>query len=347
MDPSLYKSSQLNLYSQDGKKRLFCADSGGIGFSFDYKDDQTGAPLPITIPYQFVYFQGDNLPLTQALTELKQAVTDETAARETADTELWDEVEHNQQSLSAAINGVNQSLGSYVASLSSSISSVNQQVSYDRNDRENADFALGARIDTEIYDRQQAVAIVQQSVDSEASARVSVDNSILEALTFETNERRSAVLSVEASVASEATARTAADGVLQAQIIGLVAGGAASSVEYKQLVLDEKARAMAELAEEKARAEARELAIESKAVSDAQYTQAVKDTLDYYHDIDVKRAIAEEEKLGARIDFITHNTSPTALDSLSEIVAKFSTDGVSYSDRLTHLEGIVMALVNR
>ena len=57
------------------------------------------------------------------------------------------------------------------------------------------------------------------------------------------------------------------------------------------------------------------------------------------------RAKDAELKLESRIDFITHNTDPVALDSLSEIVNRFSMDGQSYSDRLTYLEGVIQSLV--
>lgn len=58
------------------------------------------------------------------------------------------------------------------------------------------------------------------------------------------------------------------------------------------------------------------------------------------------RALDKESKLDARIDFITHNTDPVAIDSLSEIVAQFSTNGQGYAERLTYLEGVVAALLN-
>ena len=60
-----------------------------------------------------------------------------------------------------------------------------------------------------------------------------------------------------------------------------------------------------------------------------------------------KRATEKEEKLDARIDFITSNSNPVAIDSLSEIVSQFSANGMGYADRLTYLEGVVAALVNK
>ena len=65
--------------------------------------------------------------------------------------------------------------------------------------------------------------------------------------------------------------------------------------------------------------------------------------------IDAEKARAEsaEAKLSDRIDFIVSNTNPSAIDSLSEIVAQFSQNGQGYADRLTYLENVVTALVNK
>ena len=54
-----------------------------------------------------------------------------------------------------------------------------------------------------------------------------------------------------------------------------------------------------------------------------------------------------DTKLSDRIDFIVSNTNPAAIDSLSEIVTQFSQNGQGYADRLTYLENVVTALVNK
>ena len=59
------------------------------------------------------------------------------------------------------------------------------------------------------------------------------------------------------------------------------------------------------------------------------------------------RAEAAEVKLSDRIDFIVSNTNPSSIDSLSEIVSQFSQNGAGYADRLTYLENVVTALVNK
>ena len=64
-------------------------------------------------------------------------------------------------------------------------------------------------------------------------------------------------------------------------------------------------------------------------------------------DDEAKARADADTKLSDRIDFIVSNTNPSAIDSLSEIVAQFSQNGVGYADRLTYLEGVVAALVNK
>jgi len=70
-------------------------------------------------------------------------------------------------------------------------------------------------------------------------------------------------------------------------------------------------------------------------------------TLQSNVDAEAARALAAEGKLSDRIDFIVSNTNPTAIDSLSEIVAQFNQNGAGYADRLTYLESVVASLVNK
>ena len=56
---------------------------------------------------------------------------------------------------------------------------------------------------------------------------------------------------------------------------------------------------------------------------------------------------ADVKRIDGRIDFIVSNVNPSALDSLTEIVNSFNSNGASYASRLTYLEGIIQELVNR
>jgi hypothetical protein len=64
-------------------------------------------------------------------------------------------------------------------------------------------------------------------------------------------------------------------------------------------------------------------------------------------DAEAKSRVSEIKRLDGRIDFITSNADGAAIDSLAEIVSQFSTNGQTYANRLTYLEGIVAALVNK
>ena len=347
MDPTLYMSKELNIYSQDGTKRLHVKENASAAaFVFDYKDAQN-VSSPISVLNQHIELGGYFLPLDLVLSDIKQSVVDEASTRGDADHTLQDTINEHYQEHVTAIDGVNQSVGSYVTSLSGSISEVSQAVFYVRNDLENADASLGVRIDGEIADRQQALADVSQAISDETSARVIADTNILQSLTDEIGARNTAIETVQTSVVNEAKLRASADTTLQGQIITLLSGATSSTTEYKQLVTDEKKRAMdkealLDIAVADAKAEA-EVAMTNEAKfrldEDVKLTASVV--------AEAKLAREEEVKLGARIDFLTHNTNPSALDSLSEIVAQFSTNGQGYADRLTYLEGVVMALVNR
>ena len=62
---------------------------------------------------------------------------------------------------------------------------------------------------------------------------------------------------------------------------------------------------------------------------------------------EVARAQSAEGKLSDRIDFIVSNTSPSAIDSLTEIVNNFNVNGAGYASRLSWLENVVQELVNK
>jgi len=146
---------------------------------------------------------------------------------------------------------------------------------------------------------------------------------------------------------AEAKARSDADGLIQISLLSLSSGASESTTEYKRLIEAENKRSLeAEgllqgYITQASHQSGLDLFNESKIRSDedAKITASVE--------AEAKRATEEEGKLSARIDFIVHNTSATALDSLSEIVNKFNTDGQGYADRLTYLEGVIAALVNQ
>ena len=308
--PTTYDSKELSLY-KDGQ-RFHVSDVKGLRADFDpavqvfqleYADVADPSIVnPILVKSLYTTdATGGAYSVNATLAGLRGDLDAESSTRTANDDELWAEVEANYDTLSKGITGLNKSLGSYVSSLNNTIGSVIQSVSAEANERKRGDTDLGARIDFETYERQQAVGVVQQAVDAEAFTRLETVNALQGGLISETEARRVAITAVEDSVVAEAKLRTDADLVLQGQIIDLISGSTSMGNDYKIADLALESRLAITIDDEKKRAEAREAVIEAKSYDDSQYTQQVKDTLDYYHDIDVKRAIAAEA-LGLRID---------------------------------------------
>ena len=62
---------------------------------------------------------------------------------------------------------------------------------------------------------------------------------------------------------------------------------------------------------------------------------------------EAKTRADEVFRLDGRINSVLSNIDPASLDSLTEIVGKFTNDGVTYADRLTALEAVIASLVNQ
>ena len=87
-------------------------------------------------------------------------------------------------------------------------------------------------------------------------------------------------------------------------------------------------------------ANARMESIESKSTSDGTSNSA---------DVAAEAKTRGDEviRLDGRIDSVLSNIDPASLDSLSEIVGKFNSDGLTYADRLTALEAVIAELVEQ
>ncbi len=121
------------------------------------------------------------------------------------------------------------------------------------------------------------------------------------------------------AVTAEAKAREDADAFLQAQVGGL--WGGFQTIEARDSALD------GVITQERTRALTAEGVVQANL------------------DAEAKARADADSKLSDRIDFIVSNTNPSAIDSLSEIVAQFSQNGKSYASRLSYLEAVVSALV--
>jgi hypothetical protein len=166
---------------------------------------------------------------------------------------------------------------------------------------------------------------VKNSISTETKAREDADTKLTTDLGAESKARADADSKLTTDLTAESKARADADDFLQAQVNGLWGGVQSNENDSKNRdsALDVKIQF------EKTRAETAEGKVQAN-IDDEAKARADADT-----------------KLSDRIDFIVSNTNPSAIDSLSEIVAQFSQNGAGYADRLTYLEGVVAALVNK
>ena len=195
----------------------------------------------------------------------------------------------------------------------------------------------------EVTNRQNADITLQANIDSEAATRLAQDQTHTTAIAQEVSARTTGDFNLNAAIVSEAASRAAADVVLTNAVA--------------QLNIDLPAEAVLARAEEKKLSD--RINVEITARSDAVTAEAAArlsadnalgvrcDGLVAGAAAEVARAQAAEEKLSERIDFITSNVNPAALDSLTEIVANFNANGATYASRLLWLEGVVQELLNK
>jgi hypothetical protein len=202
---------------------------------------------------------------------------------------------------------------------------------------------LNVNLPAEVVRATAAEASLQANINAEAAARLAQDNTHTAQIAQEVSDRVTAVFQLQSSLTSESSTRAAADlvltnGLAQTNIDLATESKAARAAEAKiasDLSTESKSRS-----DEDAKINGL-LSNESKARADAD-TKISGDlaALSAAVGVDVKR-------LDGRIDFITANTNPAALDSLSEIVSNFNVNGAGSASRLTYLEGVIAELVNK
>jgi len=166
---------------------------------------------------------------------------------------------------------------------------------------------------------------VKNSITTESKTRKDADSKLTTDLGIESKAREDADSKLTTDLTAESKARTTADDFLQAQVNGLWGGVQSNENDSKN----------------------RDSALGVRIDAERTRATSAESALQLNVDAEATRALAAEGKLSDRIDFIVSNTNPTAIDSLSEIVTQFSQNGVGYADRLTYLEGVVAALVNK
>lgn len=184
---------------------------------------------------------------------------------------------------------------------------------------------------------------LQQNIDSETAARVATDSYHTAQIAQEISDRQTGNQQIEIKLGSEVSRAQASELVLTNNVATVSAGLATEVSERKSEVVRLDARVLQEIQtrgdsvfNEAQLREAADLALGARC-----------DGLVAGAAAEVARAQAAEGKLSDRIDFIVSNTSPTAIDSLTELLNNFNVNGAGYASRLAWLEGIVADLVNR
>lgn len=205
------------------------------------------------------------------------------------------------------------------------------------------DTSLGAELSQESKDRKAADAVLTSGLSAEVKARADADGIHTANIAQEVFDRGAGDLANLTLINNEIADRKAA---VQVVSNSASANAIAITAETTRAVTKEGLLETA-IADEKTRAMAKEALLDAVDVKEIADRKAANVVLTDALNAEITRALDKESKLDLRIDFITSNANPSAIDSLSEIVAQFSTNGQGYADRLTYLEGVVAALVNK
>ena len=184
---------------------------------------------------------------------------------------------------------------------------------------------------------------LQQNVDSETASRVATDNYHTAQIAQEISDRQTGLYQLDTKLGIEVSRAQASELVLTSNVAGVSAGLAIETTERKAEVVRLDARILQEI-----QTRGDSVYGEFVAREAADVALGVRcDGLVAGAAAEFARATAAEEKLSERIAFITHNTEPAALDSLTELVSHFNSNGAGYASRLEWLEGVVQELVNK
>lgn len=192
---------------------------------------------------------------------------------------------------------------------------------------------------------------LENDLINERNLRISADNSFQALMATETTNRQNGDTSLRTDLNFEIARAQAQETVLNTSISTEKKRAEDEELKLRNdLTVESKARSDADTAESKARSDA-DTAFDVKFVAEQKLrdADAVFMKSEYKALVDAERVarLAEDVKLNGRCDFIIHNTSPLALDSLSEIVNRMNSTSQSVYDRLKVLEDALESLRNQ
>lgn len=202
---------------------------------------------------------------------------------------------------------------------------------------------LNVNLPAEVVRASNAEASLQANINAEAASRLSQDNTHSAQIAQEIADRQTGDYFLEIKVTNE---------VARAQASELVLTNSIAQTDL-DVEAEEKARVAADskindavTAEVKARGDA-DFKLTGDLVTETQVREAADAKLTFDLSNESVERKADVFDLNQRLNFIQSNTSPDAIDSLTEIVNNFNENGASYASRLTYLEQVVAALVNK
>ena len=201
----------------------------------------------------------------------------------------------------------------------------------------------------EIVDRDAAILVesnralgvegqLQSDLDAEVTRSTQADSNFAVALAQEVSDRKAGDTNNANNLTFEVNRAVAAESVLESSINAEVSRAQAAELVNANAISAEQKRA----SDEEARIEAK---LDGFKVADEARFDAIEESvsdLESKHVDELAQEVNERtlaiNNLQSQITNILSNSDPAALDSLSEIVAKFNADGATYASRLTDLE---------
>lgn len=203
------------------------------------------------------------------------------------------------------------------------------------------------RIDGELFQKTQQLSGLEADytdlIDTERTARVAQDTLHTNAINSEITTREQNDFLLSGRIIQEVNDRIAVNSAINQSI---AANTASISDEVKRATSAEGGLALS-LSNHRVDLDAADLALGGRITSEITDRKTADSALVDSLASEAKDRYDADQTLSARIDFITHNVSPGALDSLSEIVNKFNADGATYASRLTAIESVLAELLNR